>query len=288
MSTAASVANPLNVFEVKRPEDYHQIGGNTIKGNEDYVMSFSELKRFAKCPRRWMHSPPQKRTKGLNFGSLVDCMVLTPDEFSNQFIINTDFPNFQSNAAKNWRDTMEAGGFTVIAKKDADEAQRVVERIKEDDQLMRILQHSRKQVAVRWTYTDEESGMVVPLKSLVDILPNKPNNSLGDLKTTANAEPRKWVNTIVDYSYHVQAAMYLDGVNQAQGLQRDSFFHIVIESEDPYEPEGRRLSSNFLTCGRLWYRNQLARYCGCVMSGVWPTWHNEYMPEVEPPVWMIE
>jgi len=161
MSTA--ITKDPNVYEIKRPEDYHGIGADKVKGSNDFIMSFSELKKFAKCPRKWMHETYKKKSKSLNFGALVDCMVLTPDEFSNQFIINTDFLNFQSNAAKNWRDTMEASGFTVISKKDAEEAQRVVERLKEDDRLSAILKNSRKQVAVRWTYTDEKTGMVIPL-----------------------------------------------------------------------------------------------------------------------------
>lgn len=274
------------VFDIQKPLEYHKIGFDLTRGDADYIMSCSQLKEFSENPRKWLVSPRQLKTRATTWGSLVDCMTLTPDEFDRQFMISP-YPAFQSNEAKNWKSTVERDGFIVVKKPDCEEASKAVKRMQEDNLVGALLKFSRKQVCVRWEYKDEETGLVVPLKSLIDLLPNKPANSLGDLKTTADGSPSKWERTIVDYAYHAQAAMYLDGVNQALGEERDEFFHIVSESEAPYEFEPRRLSEQYITIGRLWYRNQLARYCKCVTSGNWPSWGNEPMPVVEPPLWLI-
>jgi hypothetical protein len=55
-----------------------------------------------------------------------------------------------------------------------------------------------------------------------------------DLKTTKDASPRGFKQSVANYRYHVQAAWYLHGLEQATGKRPDQFIFICVESTAPY------------------------------------------------------
>jgi hypothetical protein len=122
-------------------------------------------------------------------------------------------------------------------------------------------------------YHDEETGIMVPLKSLIDIVPSASSDNakaLADLKTCVSASPPAWTKAVSDHDYDAQSALYLDLFNAATGQERVEFLHVLQESYAPWQPGKRMLSAEFIELGRVKYLDALKRYCQCLAANSWP------------------
>ncbi len=52
--------------------------GPQPQGFANWTVSKSLLWEFARNPKRWLKSPPKVVTEAMKWGSLVDCLLLTP------------------------------------------------------------------------------------------------------------------------------------------------------------------------------------------------------------------
>jgi PDDEXK-like uncharacterized protein DUF3799 len=299
--------------------DYLTLGNEFSRGDIRRVMSRSELMTFLDCPRRWVSGYREEgETASTIWGSLVDCLLLTPEKFDEQYAVcpetylSTPKKKGDEPEAKKWNKNAtfcqewEASqdGKEVISSRLLSNAQAAVKRIMNDEMLSEFVDDSYKSVLVRAEWHDRETGLVVPIKCLLDILPND-GKSLADLKTCQNAKEKEWVQHLERYNYHVQAALFLDAYNVASGEDRLEFRHIVQENFAPFEYVPRTLSTSFLELGRAKYRAALQTYCRCIAEGnfhgytsrntykgwqiVEPTkWmadsSNEFIPDMKPPV----
>lgn len=287
------------------PKEYIAIGA-AERGDPKRAMSRSDLREFSICPHRWRAGYKDEPSKSMDWGSLIDCLFLTPDEFEHRYAIapetypstpkrkgddTEDKPwNWNANFCKDWRDEKEAAGFEVVAKDKIDSAIEAVKRLKENETAFDWAFNSHKQVNLCVNWHDGPTGLIVPVKCLVDVAPLE-GNILGDLKTSASGQLRAWKKDCFAYWYHVQAALYLDAWNAVTGEDRDSFRHIVQENYPPFEVSLRLMSLEFIQIGRNTYQNTLGKYCQCLKTGVWPgysarmTFDGWQLTEPEP--WMI-
>lgn len=297
------------------PEKYHALSDPKKKGTPEFVMSRSALADFAICPHKFMHAPERKVTKAMQFGDLVDCLFLTPDRFAKAFVISpetypveptkkdprTEKPwTYQATFCKEWREEQEATGFTAVDPDDASAAHSAIAALRKDQIVCDLWQASQKQVQAIVEWHDAGTGIVVPFKVLIDLLP-APESKFGrmivDYKTTSDAEPDHWQKHVASQGYAYQAAVYLDALNAALGTDYSLFANIVQESSAPYEVARRSLSLEYIENGRRDYRRHLALYCRSLRDKVWPgydDWDLENVDhpvidgfrEVSPPVWL--
>jgi len=68
----------------------------------DQIVSKSMLWKFAKNPRRYRDSPPMTITDAMRWGSLVDCMALTPDRFASSYAITPETYPSAKEGPKPW------------------------------------------------------------------------------------------------------------------------------------------------------------------------------------------
>lgn len=312
------------------PKDYQALGtGNELaRGNPNRVMSRSDLREFAKCPRKWILGTERKETDAMDFGTLVDGLTLARHEFDQRFAVHPTM--YQSATMKcpkcgsvtdskacrackcdriettvekdwNWNSTTciewaDANSGRVIVSPDKlEKASKAVIRLAEDEVTGPFVADCKTEVQICVDYTDPATGLVVTLKMLLDLVPNAGGRfaqSLGDLKTTFDARPAAWRRRIFDDGLHYQGAIYSDGYNAATGEQRFEFRHIISESAAPYEPAARFLSHEFIELGRVEYMADLALYCRCLKAGNFPgyTGGTKYggWQIAEPEAWMIE
>ncbi len=258
------------------------------RGDPAFVMSRSELKKFNPCPSKWIAGLEDEETDSTAWGSMLDCIILTPDEFSSRYIVapatypakgkKKDDPEVQKpwswNATycKDWRDN-QGEDVTVIKHGEADAITQAKSRLLKDASIAELLECSQFQVLATAEYHDPVTGIVVPLKCAVDILPDashpKFGKSLADLKTCKSAHPYFWEKDVNNFWYDAQGSLYLD-IFQAAGQDRCDFRHALSESVFPYQPGRRFLSAENLTVGRLKYQSALAKYCRCLVHDVWP------------------
>lgn len=281
----------------------------TRRGEPEFVMSRGALCEFASCPARWINGVESDESKATEWGTLIDCMVLTPEKFNDFFAVTpetyrseekknvfVDKPwNWNATYCKEWRDKI--GAKTPIKFELKQKADDAVKALWADKKIQSVLRSSKKQIMVMGEYHDEDTGIVVPLKGLIDFVPNvgtELGKTLGDFKTCANGSKHVWKKTVFEHNYHVQAALYLDLYVSATGEERLDFVHIIQESFFPYQPGRRLISEEFVKLGRHKYLSTLKRYCQCLKSGVWPGFDDEESRDcwngwtiVSPEAWML-
>ena len=287
------------------PQAYHK--QDAQRGTPEFVMSRSQLCEFSRCPSRWKDGYERKDSDATNYGSLIDCLVLSSDKYGMKFAVKPALYMDKETAEMKWSPTskvcrewaaeQKSAGVEPIDQGDEDEAQKAVAKLYADTQIAAYLKSSAKQVYCTAEWHDQ-SGVVIPLKVLIDLAPDKSNGAygrtLGDFKTTRDAGLRSWAKSVNQYDYHVQAALFLDVYNAATGEERNDFRHVVQENIAPYQPAKRYLSREFIIGGRNAYRVALNYYSDCLASNTWPDYDHSSNMHVngwaccEPDVWMMK
>lgn len=301
---AATSTNPL---------DYVRQNGE--RGTPAFEMSSSGLRGFGSCPSRWMAGYEQPDSEAKEWGRLLDCISLTPDQFGNRYAVEpetytetgmkcpvcesvTDSKKcakckteriavevvkpwrYGATVTEAWRAAKIAEGREVVSRTDSGNANVAASRLGADEIAKAFSDASDKQVWLSATWTDTDTGLAIPVKCLIDYAPRLDTEfakCLGDLKSTRNASLLPWQRWCFSAGYHVQAAFDLDMYVAATGEDRNTWCFILQENFPPWEPARRMLSQDFLTLGRGEYQRLLANYCQCLKSGKWPNYdeHDE-------------
>jgi hypothetical protein len=292
METSDSLPNPFTAAKIVGvdvdPNSYHRLQGE--RGKPEFIVSNSMLKEFAKCPRKWrVGGEPERDSDACRWGELIDARALSPGQFEKRFAVTpatytdakTGEPKpwtFAANVCKQWRE--DHAGQLIIKADEFNSSEDAIGRLQNDEGIAALLACSQAQVHLAAEYRDRATGLTVPVKGLLDLVPQKDayfyGKCLGDLKTTRNASARNWVREVFQYGYAIQAALYLDLYAAATGEDRDSFLHVVSENVPPYEPAKRLLSQEFVEYGRRFYHSALALYCACLARDVWPSYDDSH------------
>lgn len=250
----------------------------------------SELLRNA---RRWLRGYESPGSKSLAWGTLFDCALLTPTRYGQRYsVLPDDAPRRpserQRNAKKNspesaaaiewWDDFLDKNPGEIIDAELDGEVHAAIRRLGEDKLIADLIETSQHQVMATAEWQDDPTGLTVPVKCLIDVMPPADHpifgQSLYDVKTTKAAAPRAFAMDAQRYRYDLQAGLYLDVLNAATGENRSDFGHIVIENFPPFEyrTPPPLLSQRFLQFGRHSYQAALGLYCRCLCSGKWPSY----------------
>lgn len=283
------------------PEVYHRQEPGVTQGDPKFVMSRSQLMSFRSNPNRWREGVEPKDSDSTEWGSWIDCAMLSKAMFEKRYIVTPEtctatktmtcvkdgdvregsqIPwNPLSTEAKKWKKEQEHKGLSVLSLSDMAEIKHAETRLVADPLIREFFACSEKQVMVIGTYQDRATKIEVAMKFLIDLVPDKAHaeygRDLGDLKSCRTARPYPWAKAVDERDYDAQAAMFLDAYNAATGENRVNFRHILIENQKPFQPGRRLLSQNFIDLGRRKYIGALRTYCQCLKTGVWPSWDDE-------------
>ena len=270
--------------------DYGTYSAQTVeRGDKAYIMSRSELVEFFECPAKWILGPqPDDGTPSTNFGSLVDCLVTSVEKFDSLFAVApATYPGAkgeekpwtrQANYCKEWEAERVAEGRTVIKADVKEQADLAVTAILADSDVSELLRVSRKQVHIAGIWKDKDTGLEVPIRGLLDLVPPKEHpvfgKTLADFKTCRNGSPAQWARVVDDQAYDVQASLFFDLYIGATNEDRTDFIHAVQENVAPFHvvKPMPSLSSEFLQWGRAKYQAALKLYAQCLKTGVWPSY----------------
>lgn len=277
------------------PEEYHRI--EVPRGDPAYPVSVSMLKAFIVCPARWAagYVPPDSEAK--RWGSLLDDFILSPDRFATKYVLRpATYPApdkhpkvkkgliepgdplpWNSNAG--WCEAWlaEHEGQEVVKPDEIANLEASTAALRADETIRNFLDASDKQIWLTGEWHDRETGLVVPLKALVDLVPRKDSEfpkSLGDFKTTRNAGVRAWQRWSNSVGYHVQAAFYMDLYVAATEEDRINFGFIVQENFAPWQTAKRLMSGECIEMGRAEYQQSIQTYCSMLKRGRWANYDN--------------
>ncbi len=281
-------------------EKYH--AHNEDRGTSGYVVSPSMLKVFGECASRWRDGYVSPESEAKDYGSLLDCMALTPELFESRYAVRPDtYPdtktgepkpwNGNSNWCRAWLEKVESEGRKPLKQTDLAEVQAAVKRLRRDEILSAFSDASEKQVHVIGEWADEDTGLVIPCQCLIDYAPRKDSEfaaCLGDLKTTRSALPFAWRRWSSQRGYHLQGALDIDIFNAATGESRETWCFVVQENFSPWQTARYMLASEKLNFGRVMYESLLRRYARCLQTGEWPDYNDNAAPFLTVQGWTID
>jgi len=225
------------------------------------------------------HPSPPKRAYDL--GHAAHRMVLG----AGAELVLIDARDYRTKAAQEARDAAYDAGQTPLLPHEWAAAEAMARAVREHPLAGRLYADGRPEVSLFWT--DPETG--VPLKARLDWLPNsRPGRPVlvPDLKTIAGlAHPSVLSRPIDDYRYHMQAAMYLDGL-AACGLtppEGAAFLNVFVEKEPPHLVQVVQIDHRDIELGRGLNRAAMEIWRDCTTSGVWPGYPVEIATVSLPP-----
>lgn len=273
---------------------YHD-PGDMLPGDPAFVMGSSSLRNFMACPARFRSGYQPPPTEAKDFGNLLDCVLLTPDQFESRYAVRPSLYevdgekrkwNNNANVCKDWRKAQ--GGREIITAGEEVDAADCCKSLRRDEAIATFLDDSCKQVWMTGEWLDEATGLVIPCKCLIDLLPGVDSvysKCLGDLKTTRNASLGAWSRWCHIAGYYIQAAWYLDMYVAATGQDRTDFCFLLVENYAPWQTAKRLLSGEFLTLGRADINAAMALYARCLKDNFWPGYDDT--DEAAPGGWSI-
>lgn len=293
-------------------EDYpptQYLAQTAKRGDKEFAISRGMLMDLAWNPHRWRAGFARKATDATELGNVLEVLPLQPHRWADMFSVEpttytvtmmqcpecgsqtdsqkcakckrdrvpvaVDKPwRYGSKVCDEWKEAVTAKGRIPICKAIADGAEAARTVLRQDERIEELLSISRKQVCVTATYRDHPTGLEVPVKCLIDGVPDKAHQFYGhtlfDFKTTRSVNNPTWPFTVDEYNLDAQAALELDLWNALTGEMRDGFLHVVQESYEPFEAGRKFLSLRFIDLGRQKILNALAVYCRCLKENRWP------------------
>lgn len=281
---------------------YHQ-PQRAKRGDADFVMSRTELRAFADNPHAWVQGELEIKPSGaMLFGSLVDAMLLDPSalaQFAARPTTYTDSKgatkpwNGNSNTCKDWLKRAAAEGKQVVSEYAYKQAEKAACLARENGAFGAMLSGAQTQVVLEWSYLDAETGIEVPVKAMVDLVPPA-GAALIDLKTAMKADPRGFEKAVWQNGYYYQAGFYLWGWRECRDSDRSIFAWHVIETGG-CSPDGvpaRKsftqgtyvCAADYAAIGIDHAKRDLARYARCLAEQRWPE-YTDKPKMIEAPKW---
>jgi len=216
-------------------------------------------------------------------GSAVHTSVLEPDEWDANYAVTPAGINRRTNAGKAEWDvfTTAAGSRTVISREDADLVGKITEGVFAHPAAGGLLGLPGKaETSLFWK--DAETGL--ECKCRPDFLLDD-GSTIVDLKTTESASPADFMQSIVKFRYHVQAAWYLHGVEQATGKRPEQFVFVAVEKRPPFACAVYVAAPEMVQIGWDTARANLNRLAECMAADAWPG-YSDQVELINLPAWM--
>lgn len=261
------------------------------------AISRSELWRMSESPAKfkWFKDHPPEPTPALTFGQVVHKLILQPETFEDDFAILTDVDR-RTKVGKEAFDAFlnRLDGRTAIIQSDYEKAQemasavfqnRLAASILEDRHDIAILS-SQHEVPFFWTDPDTGEQCKCRCDALTVI---DDRIVIVDYKTAGSAKTDVFNQSIYKYGYHLQAAMYSEGVMRAMDLEyRPEFWFVVQEKSAPYAVNVVTIPETVMQAGIDVYREYLGIYHQCRETDYWYGYNGPFDEPTEAylPGWM--
>jgi exodeoxyribonuclease VIII len=244
--------------------------------NEDYhadknSLSRSSIRDFHRNPYYYhsMHlnpnRPAKKSTPEMILGSAFHTMVLEPDNFEKEYIIepekvllkNTDRKTYDDYKAK--CEALEKSKLTVLTPEELVTLNSMAHALERDPRIYKLLNGGDIEKSFFWN--DPGSGLLI--KARPDIIHD---NMIVDLKTIADASPRAFQSSMADGWYHVQGAMIRDAVRRLENRDISTVINVCVEKKYPYCVGIYIIDEEALNVGEAKYKEILLNMKSCIIN----------------------
>lgn len=244
-------------------------------GVKEWIGSTS-LKTLAKKPPaqyKW-DSEHQTHRDYFDFGNVTHNVILEGTT-GNLWEVKAD--NWMTKAAKEQRAEARANGYVPLLSKEVAKIHEMRDAIMLNPDAAALL---TGHVAERSYFATINGNQV---KCRPDLF-HQFTGTIGDLKTTASADPEEFRRTAYALGYHQSAAHYQDTVQAVTGF-KPRFVFLLLEKEPPYLSSVVELDEEFLSWGRIENDRAMRIYNECTTSNHWPGYASRN--DLTAPAWAI-
>ena len=224
-----------------------------------------------------------EKTPALIFGSAAHKWILEPTDWESEYVIAPAINRLTKAGKEEWAQFLaENSGKTVITQKDFDLM---------NDMANALMSHAlasemitgQHEVPIFWT--DPDTGEKCKCKAdTVKLIDGR--YVVVDYKTARDAGTEKFNNGMFSKGYHVQAAMYTEGIQTSLGLDyRPEFYFVVQEKAAPYAVNVIQVSEDVMRFGDAVYHELLRKYHECNAVDIWPGYVDDVPNETTLPGW---
>lgn len=273
---ASSVGAFRGVVKNLSNSDYHGL---------DQYWSSSHLKRiYSTSPKHFEAEFSQEKSKptpAMILGSLVHCLILTPEELNKEFFVMPDL-DFRTKEGKIKREELFAlnVGKTPISDEMLSKAHFMRDACFSHPKARGALEGGANELSYFWNCSF--SGL--NFKAKVDSV--RPGFFL-ELKTTSSASPLDFARHAYNLNYDLSLAHYRQGIEKYQDVLPDAYF-VVIETEAPYVVQVYKASDALFETGHAKWLSAVQKLERGFKDKVWPGYFEDTdVPELNPPAWAV-
>ena len=232
-------------------------------------VSRSELWLMSKSPMHYRHNQehPQDETPALLFGAAQHKMVLEPDDFDTEFVVQPDGMDRRTSAGKAaYAHFIECvKGRRIITEKQYLQILEMVAALKQNETAWQLLRGGEHEASFFWV--DQATG--IQCKVRPDVITNYNGRPyIIDYKTTESCADGHFEASCRRYGYKLQAGMYCEGMFQ-QMYQDYGFAFVAQEKDAPYASRVYICDEDFINEGHDIFREYLGKLKYCKDTGDW-------------------
>lgn len=231
------------------------------------AVSRSELWSLRTSPEKYIYfkEHPSEPTPALIFGQVFHAAVLQPDVFDEEFAIMPQIDRRTKEGKAAYAEFLESTkDKTVISEDELTLINAMKEKLMNTNYVKKLLSGEHEK---EFFWADELTGeeckcradAVIEINGVMYVI---------DLKTAASADTETFMKHAIEYGYHVQAAMYSEGVKIVTGKET-KFVFIAIEKAEPYAVNIMIADDLFIKYGYDVFRELIGIYHECKESGNW-------------------
>ena len=255
--------------------------------------SSSELKNlYATSPAHFKYDRDEqlksgegkKQTYDMILGSLVHCLILTPDRYEKEFFVMPDL-NFRTNEGKAAREEILAAniGKTPINDEMLIQANEMRSSALSNSKVNELLAPGIKEASYFWSCPFSNLNF----KAQLD---HSSSQHFCELKTTGKcgAKESAWSAHMFNMNYDLSLFHYREGLKHTMLVEPPAYF-IVIERDAPYVTQIYKVSEATWETGREKWLSAVSKLERGFKENIWPGYFptNE-IPEISPPAWGIK
>lgn len=264
-------------------------------GDPRRCLSRSELMQMLDCPEMFLAGGRKPRSASISLGSLVDCMLLTPDRFEESYAIQPDHYlsaeskgrgkdkvttvskkpwTMASKTCKEWVAKARERGQETITEAQWAEADAMAHAVRvkvvAGTSLGQLIDLCETQTVIVATWQCPDTGIRVPIRALPDMVRFTDAGPVCyDLKTSQEVRRWEFERSMRNYHYDVQAWMYSEMLASATGKETP-FGFVTVRNTKPYLVATYRASMGTLAEGKAKFERAMSAYTKCLDSGKWP------------------
>lgn len=230
----------------------------------------------------------------MRLGTAVHTLVLEPDKFDAEIAVEPKL-NKRTKAGKAEAEAFaaDAAGKTIITPEQAEQAHYMADSVMSHPVAGVLFSDGRAEQSVYFWYDSTDPDDDSRYRTMCKVRPDWLCDAypvIVDLKTAADATYSGFQKAVQNFGYHVSAAMYLQGVNQAKDLLShmghfayNKFVFVVVEPQPPYACAVYEMSADYLEIGKTLFRRAMLE----LQRGIDKNWPGfpEDIRVLDPPPW---